>query len=582
MAGRSFVINLLGNSKPAEKAFGRVGKAAGRLPGPVGIATAAITASFAAVIATVGKIGKELVELGEEFNDAYRTIQVGTGAVGSDLEELRQSFRDVAREVPSDFGNIATAIAEVSTRTGLTGDDLSDLSEQFLNLSRLTGGDVTADIRGATRMFNRFGVDAEDTGDMLDFLFRVSQATGIGIEKLGKNTTDYGAQLQNMGLSLEEAVVFMGLLEREGASVTRIMPSLNTAAMKLKAEGFDNVNEGLAFFIDELRTLDDDAAESRAMEILGSQYKNFLDVVRDNNIDYGELVERLQDSNVTINETAEETDGVREAWEEFKNYLKLQFEGPALAVFEGLKETIEGLIPAADRVKEAYEEGGITGALEQVADEWDKIYEERLQPLWERFLQFLNDYIKPLALELGEQIGGAIASGMWNAFKSGVSNLFGPKFGDRVLSDLEATGEFNMEVDLTPWNDLDVLNLPSMGGGPPAPGGGGGPGGDRRPPPPRPDPTPPRGGSSAPGRSVEYAPGLFAYVPFAEGGIVTGPTLGLVGEAGPEAIIPLDRAGGMGQTVINVTVTSADPQAVVEAIRRYTRNNGPLSQVVSV
>jgi phage-related minor tail protein len=35
---------------------------------------------------------------------------------------------------------------------------------------------------------------------------------------------------------------------------------------------------------------------------------------------------------------------------------------------------------------------------------------------------------------------------------------------------------------------------------------------------------------------------------FAKGGIVTGPTLGLVGEAGPEAIIPLDKLGQiMGQ-----------------------------------
>jgi TP901 family phage tail tape measure protein len=74
-------------------------------------------------------------------------------------------------------------------------------------------------------------------------------------------------------------------------------------------------------------------------------------------------------------------------------------------------------------------------------------------------------------------------------------------------------------------------------------------------------------------------PGTF----FAAGGLVTGPTLGVVGEAGPELVIPLDRLGGLGgQTVINVTVTSADPQAVVEALRRYTRNNGPLGQVVRV
>ena len=32
---------------------------------------------------------------------------------------------------------------------------------------------------------------------------------------------------------------------------------------------------------------------------------------------------------------------------------------------------------------------------------------------------------------------------------------------------------------------------------------------------------------------------------FADGGIVTGPTLGLVGEAGAEAIIPLDRLDSM-------------------------------------
>lgn len=72
--------------------------------------------------------------------------------------------------------------------------------------------------------------------------------------------------------------------------------------------------------------------------------------------------------------------------------------------------------------------------------------------------------------------------------------------------------------------------------------------------------------------------------PFAEGGIVTGPTLGLVGEAGPEAIIPLDRLnqfGGFGGGDINITVTSADPQAVVEALRTYNRQQGPAPILVA-
>ena len=58
----------------------------------------------------------------------------------------------------------------------------------------------------------------------------------------------------------------------------------------------------------------------------------------------------------------------------------------------------------------------------------------------------------------------------------------------------------------------------------------------------------------------------------ANGGIVTSPTLALIGEAGPEAVVPLNRANGMGNVTIHVN--GGDPQAVVDAVRRYMRQNG--------
>ena len=65
----------------------------------------------------------------------------------------------------------------------------------------------------------------------------------------------------------------------------------------------------------------------------------------------------------------------------------------------------------------------------------------------------------------------------------------------------------------------------------------------------------------------------------AEGGIVTSPTLAMIGEKGPEAVIPLGRGGGMGNVTVNVTgglSTSAEiGQAVVNAIRAYNRSAGP-------
>ncbi len=68
------------------------------------------------------------------------------------------------------------------------------------------------------------------------------------------------------------------------------------------------------------------------------------------------------------------------------------------------------------------------------------------------------------------------------------------------------------------------------------------------------------------------------FVALAEGGIVTGPTLALIGEAGPEAVVPLDRgAGAMGTTNITVNMPAgSDGADVVRAIQRYARKSGVL------
>jgi len=58
----------------------------------------------------------------------------------------------------------------------------------------------------------------------------------------------------------------------------------------------------------------------------------------------------------------------------------------------------------------------------------------------------------------------------------------------------------------------------------------------------------------------------------ADGGIVTGPTMAIIGEKGPEAVVPLDRMGGMGNVTINVN--GGDPEAVVQALRRYMNRYG--------
>ena len=77
--------------------------------------------------------------------------------------------------------------------------------------------------------------------------------------------------------------------------------------------------------------------------------------------------------------------------------------------------------------------------------------------------------------------------------------------------------------------------------------------------------------------AVMYRNGL------ATGGIAMRPTLRLIGEAGPEAVIPLNRMGETGGTTINISVNAgmgadggAIGNAVVDALVKYQRRNGAI------
>jgi hypothetical protein len=70
----------------------------------------------------------------------------------------------------------------------------------------------------------------------------------------------------------------------------------------------------------------------------------------------------------------------------------------------------------------------------------------------------------------------------------------------------------------------------------------------------------------------------------AQGGIVSQATLAIIGEAGPEAVVPLNRMGefGMGGgSNVTINVQGGDPQAVVDALRRYMYQNGTIPIRVS-
>jgi len=68
------------------------------------------------------------------------------------------------------------------------------------------------------------------------------------------------------------------------------------------------------------------------------------------------------------------------------------------------------------------------------------------------------------------------------------------------------------------------------------------------------------------------------YKAMATGGIVTSPTMALIGEAGPEAVIPLNKAGGLGMNItVNAGLVSTPDQIgtdIIAAIQKAQRRSG--------
>jgi tetratricopeptide (TPR) repeat protein len=76
---------------------------------------------------------------------------------------------------------------------------------------------------------------------------------------------------------------------------------------------------------------------------------------------------------------------------------------------------------------------------------------------------------------------------------------------------------------------------------------------------------------------------IMGNVPFlSQGGLVSSPTLSVIGESGPEAVIPLDRlgefGGGMNITVNAGLVSTPDQigQEIIQAIQKAQRRSGPV------
>ena len=550
-----------------------------------GLATAGLAAA-----AAIGAVAKVAYDLGAQFDDAYDTLRIKTGSTGAALDDLKDDFRAVVSTVPTDFATASQAIAGLNSRLGLTGKPLQQLSRQMLELSRITETDLGSNVETLTRLFGDWSISADQQSATMDKLFRASQKTGVGFDQVASTVTQYGTTLRGLGFNLDESVTLLAKWGKEGVNTEAVLGAMKKAFGSFSAEYGEKAPAQFRAFIDEISKAPTAAAAAGiAIDKLGVRNgPDFAAAVGEGRFAYGDLLAQISGGSDTIRGAADDTSDFAEKWEIFRNKVMLKLEPVLTRVFD-----------LAGQFMSWVEARGIP-----LMEEWGTKIRTQLQPVLDKLQRFWREHgdtVLDVLTKIGQAlwvafqvqttiwgaiitaIGGVIDAVRWlyNTFSSAmssivsagatavawvrttwdglvgffralpgrVSGLFGGMF-DGIKNAFKSA--LNWVIDK--WNGIS-FTLPTLDLGPLGKVGGW-------------------------TVSTPNIPRL------AQGGIVTGPTLALLGDntSRREAVVPLERAdqlgfGGGGNTYsITVNAPLANPRdvgrQVVEAIAAYERQVG--------
>ncbi|MDM3919624.1 phage tail tape measure protein, family protein, core region [Mycobacteroides abscessus subsp. abscessus] len=306
----------------------------------------AVGAGMAAAAAGAIKLGRELYDLGAQFDETFDQLQITTGASGGALDALEVSVKNLGRSVPLPFAELGKVVGEVNRDLHLTGPTLDAVSKSVANLGRLTGEAV--DVRGLGRAFRSFGVEGKDQVATLDSLFGAWQRTGIPVNELLATVTKAGPPLRALGLSFGQSAALVTSLEEAGLDADTMLKGGLTKSLATLAKGGKSGAEALQQTIAEIRRLNEAGDKAGAQNLANKFFGNkggasFFDAITSGALDLQTLQSALESTGASINDTAAETDDFEQKWEIFKNNTATALEPLASSLFTFVNDGLGSL-----------------------------------------------------------------------------------------------------------------------------------------------------------------------------------------------------------------------------------------------
>ncbi len=408
---RPVLVRIAGDTSLFKKSIKGVNSSLKGMGKAAKIGGAAIAAGFAA-----GAAG--IVKMGSTFEDVERTLRVGTGATGDALEGLKDITKSLAKNVPADFKDIGTAVADINTRLGLTGPELESFSEQMLNLSRITGTDLQGNIKSATRVLGDWGDMAGTAETAADTLFTVAQMTGIEFSKLSDDLVTYGAPLRQVGFEFEEAALLIGKFEKEGVNAELVLGSLRQALGKMAREGEPAI-ETFRRTTDAIKNAGDASEANRlALELFGARAgPDMAAAIREGRFELDDYFENLETGGDTINAATSETETLSEKMTLLKNRVMMTLAPAVERAFDAITRVFRKIEPVVEDLVKKFKDFTETERFQQIkriATEAIEAIRNAIAKITEKFREFIKENPKAafaaLAVVVGTVLLGAIVA----------------------------------------------------------------------------------------------------------------------------------------------------------------------------
>ncbi len=322
------------------------------------------------VTAPVAAVGAASVKAFNEVDEALDIVVEKTGATGDAFDSMKGIVENIATSIPTSFEAAGTAVGEVNTRFGLTGDALEDLSEKFIMFAELNDTDVSDSVDSVQKALSAFGLNAEDAGHMLDVLNKVGQDTGVSVNTLTAGLVKNGTAFKEMGLSADQAAIFMGQMEKSGANSETVMQGLRKALKNATDEGIP-LDQALSNLQDTiLNGTGSVDGLTAAYDLFGKSGDQIYGAVRDGTIDFSALGEAAIEAGGSVQDTFESTVDPMDEMQTVMNQLKVtgadlvETAGPMLAdVLERVRDVVEKLSEKWNSLDDSQKEMIIKAAL---------------------------------------------------------------------------------------------------------------------------------------------------------------------------------------------------------------------------